>query len=294
MKNSSKSIVACIFGSLLLAIFLSVIAIMLSVKLGFISENVILDSMDEVDYYQMVYDDFIDKCESLAIPNGLNATVFKNVFTVEQVHSDGSSYLKAELNSTVFEIDTEGYKQKLSANIYDYVKKNNLTADGDIREIVEEFTNDIMDYYIEIIRLPHAASMGAVFRTISDYFPLVFAAMTILSVCTLWILIKQNRGRKARLFRYLAYSTMSGAVSVLFVPVFCLVSEFYKKLQIYPEYMYNFIVNYFERGINTMLITGALLFEAAGVMICFSSCMEYQIRHGNRKKQKNSDIPYNS
>lgn len=285
MKTSSKSTVVCMVGSLLLAVFLSVTAIMLSVKLGLASDNVILDAMDEADYYQMVYDDFTGKCEALAIPNGLDLTVFDGVFSVEQIRSDCRRYLKAELNSTVFKINTGVYKQKLSANIYDYVKKNDLTADGDVGEVIRGFTDDIMDCYIEMIRLPHASSMGVVFRMISDYFPLVFTAMTVLSVCTIRILVKQNPRRKGRLSRYLAYSTMSGAVSVLFVPVFSLITGFYRKLQIYPEYMYKFIVNYFEHGINTMLITGVLLFAAAGVMICFSSCMEYQMKQRKRKKQ---------
>lgn len=286
MKRSTKSTAACIIGSLLLAIFLSVTAIIVSAKIGFASDGVIWDSMDEVDYYQTVYDDFMDKCESLAIPNGLDRTVFEGVFSAEQVRSDGRNYLKAELNSTAFKIDTEGYKQRLSENIYTYVERNDLTADGDLREIVAGFGDDILDYYMEIIRLPHASSLGAIIRMISDYFPFVFAAMFVLSVCTIWILIKLNPHRKGRLCRYLAYSTMSGAVSTLFVPVFCRVTGFYKKLQIYPEYLYDFIVNYFERGIDTLFVTGFLLLAIAGMLICFSTCMEYQKKQSNRKKQK--------
>lgn len=284
MKKTSKSTIVCIFGSLLLAVFVSVSAILISVKIGFASEHAIMNALDDVDYYLIVYDDFMGKCESLAIPNGLNATVFNGVFSMEQIHSDGSSYLKAELNSTPFEVDLEGYKQKLSRNIYAYVKKNNLTADGDAGEIVADFTNEIMDYYIDIIRVPHAASMGAVVRTISDYFPFLFVAMILLSVCTIWILIKQNPRKKSRLFRYLSYSIMSGAVSTLIVPFFCDITKFYKKLQIYPEYLYEFIVNYLENGAYVMLIIGLLLFAAGGVLICLSCCMEYQKTHRNIKK----------
>ncbi|MDE7157073.1 MAG: hypothetical protein K2O02_03865 [Lachnospiraceae bacterium] len=284
MKKTSKSTIVCIFGSLLLAVFVSVSAILISVKIGFASEHAIMNALDDVDYYLIVYDDFMGKCESLAIPNGLNATVFNDVFSMEQIHSDGSGYLKAELNSTPFEIDLKGYKQKLSKNIYAYVKKNNLTADGDAKEIVADFTNEIMDYYLDIIRVPHAASMGAVVRAISVYFPFLFAAMILLSVCTIWILIKQNPRKKSRLFRYLSYSIMSGAVSTLIVPFFCGITKFYKKLQIYPEYLYEFIVNYLENGSYVMLIIGLLLFAAGGVLICLSCCMEYQKTHRNIKK----------
>lgn len=294
MKKSSKSTIVCILGSLLLAVFVSLLGILISVKIGFVSEHAIMNSMDDVDYYLIVYDDFMDKCETLAIPNGLNVAVFNDVFSTEQIRSDGRSYLKAELNSTTFEIDLEGYKQKLSENIYVYVEKRNLTADGDTGEIVADFTNEIMDCYMDIIRVPHAGAMGAVVRTISDYFPFLLAAMILLSVCTIWILVKQNPHKKSRLFRYLSYSIMSGAVSTLIVPVFCDITKFYKNLQIYPEYMYKFIVNYLENGTYVMLIIGLLLFAAAGVLICLSCCMEYQKKHKTRRKQGAINIKYSN
>lgn len=294
MKKSSKSTIVCILGSLLLAVFVSLLGILISVKIGFVSEHAIMNAMDDVDYYLIVYDDFMDKCETLAIPNGLNVAVFNDVFSTEQIRSDGRSYLKAVLNSTTFEIDLEGYKQKLSENIYVYVEKRNLTADGDTGEIVADFTDEIMDCYMDIIRVPHAGAMGAVVRTISDYFPFLLAAMILLSVCTIWILVKQNPHKKSRLFRYLSYSIMSGAVSTLIVPVFCDITKFYKNLQIYPEYMYKFIVNYLENGTYVMLIIGLLLFAAAGVLICLSCCMEYQKKHKTRRKQGAINIKYSN
>lgn len=285
MRKLSNRAVVCMLSSLLLAIFISIMAIMLSVKLGFASNNSIMNSMNKVDYYQMVYDDFMSKCESLAIPNGLSSEVFDGVVSVEQIRSDGNNYLKAELTSTTFDINIEGYKQKLSDNIYTYVNENDLTSDGNVDEIVAEFCDEIMDYYIEIIRLPYAATIGAIFRTISDYFPYVFVAMLVLSLGTIWILVKQNPHKKNRIFRYMAYSTMSGAVSTLVVPIFCIVTRFYRRLQIYPAYMYKFIVRYIEDGINIMLIIGVILFITSIAMICLSSYIKYQYKHANEKKK---------
>lgn len=290
MKKLSNRAVVCMLSSLLLAIFISIMGIMLSVKLGFASNNSVMNSMNEVDYYQMVYNDFISKCESLAIPNGLNKEVFDGVVSVEQIRSDGNSYLKAELNSSTFEINIEGYSKKLSDNIYAYVEKNNLTADGDIDEIVDSFCEDIMDYYIEVIRLPYASTIGAVFRTISDYFPYVFCAMFVLSLGTIWILVKQNPHKRNRIFRYLAYSTMSGAISTLVVPIFCMITRFYRRLQIYPEYMYKFIVRYIEDGINIMLSIGVIFLVVSIAMICLSSYIKYQYKHENDKKQKTEEL----
>ena len=274
MKKESKNRIFNIFGSLLLAIFLSIAGILLSVKLGFATDTLIIKSMDKVNYYQMVYEDFRDKCDSLAIPHGLQPEVFDGVFTQQQIEVDGKRYLEAELKGTVFELDTEAYKQRLSDNIYDYIEKNDLTSEGDVDGIITEFTDDVMDYYLEIIRIPYASKIGALFRIIKQYFNFIFIIMLILSLIVVGIIIKLNRKSTELIFRYLAYSTMSGAISVLVIPAFCKISRFYKRIQIYPKYMYKFIVAYIERGLDMMLIIGGLFFLVSIMMIVLSSRME--------------------
>lgn len=286
MKKISNSEMLSMLGSLLLAIFISIAGILLSVKWGFATDSLIIESMDKVDYYQMVYDDFQDKCVSLTIPYGLQPEVFDGVFTPEQIRYDGMRYLKAELNSTVFDIDTDGYKQKLSDNIYEYIEENNLTSDGNVDEIVAEFTDDVMDYYIDIIRIPYAAKIGVLFRTIKNYFSSIFAIMMILIAVVTGIITKLNPHKKNRIFRYLAYSTMSGAFSILVVPAFCNINGFYRRLQIYPEYMYKFIVKYIESGLNKMFLIGGTLFVLSLIMIALSSYIKHRYKHPEKYHKK--------
>ena len=252
-------------------------------KLGFASDILIMKSMDKVNYYQMVNEDFRSQCDSLAIPHGLQPEVFDGVFTQEQIEYDGKRYLKAELSGTIFELDTDIYKQKLRDNIYEYIEKNDLTSDGDVDVVISEFTDDIMDYYIEIIRIPYASKIGVLFRIINQYFYLIFIVMLILAVLVIGILVKLNRKLKHRIFRYLAYSTMSGAISVVVLPAYCMITEFYKRIQIYPEYMYKFMVAYVERGLDVMLAIGCSFFVISIFMIAISIYMRRKYIRGIRK-----------
>lgn len=279
MRKLSNSTILSMLGSLMLAVFLSILAIMLSVKLGFATNGSVIKSMNEVNYYQIVYEDLMDKSESLTIPCGLGTEVLDGVFSVKQMKSDGNKYLKAELNSTTFKFDTEIYRKKLSDNIYAYIEANNLTADGDVDEVVGHLVDDIMDYYIDTIRVPYAATIGVIFRNISHYFKYVFAFMLLLSVGVIVLIVMQHPHKKNRIFRYLAYSTMSGAISVLVIPIFCMVTGFYKRLQIYPEYMYRFMVRYIENGINVFLIIGIILLLTSFIMIGLSSYIKYRYKH---------------
>lgn len=279
MKKSSGSTVVCIFASLLLSIFLSVLAIMLSVKLGFASNNSLMNALDEVGYYEMVYDDFIEKCDAIIIPDGLSEEIFDGVFSVERLRSDGNAYLSAQLNSTIFNVKLEMYQDKLTENIKTYVRENELKADGDEDAIIADITEEILDYYIEMLKIPYASTIGSIFRMISTYFPYVFFAMIIFSLVTIWIIYRQNLYKKNRIFRYLAYSTMSGALSTLMPPVYCIYTRFYRKLQIYPKYMYDFIVRYIENGISIMTVIGVILLIVALAFIALSTYLRYVYTH---------------
>lgn len=279
MKKSSVRTVICILASMLLSIFVSVLAIMLSVELGFATNNSLAIALDEVKYYERLYEDFMDKCESVVIPDGLGAEVFDGVFTVEQLKSDGNAYLNAQLNSTVYKINLDSYKTKLTINIKEYVEKNQLVADGNEDEIIEAITDNIMDYYIKMISIPYASTIGSIFRTISAYFPYVFFAMLIFAIITIWIINKQNPHKKNRVFRYLAYAIMSGAITTLVPPIYCIYTNFYTKIQVYPEYLYDFIVRYIENGIRIMLIIGIILFIVAIAMIALSTYIKYKYIH---------------
>ncbi len=279
MKNSLKQVTICILGSLLLAIFISVMAVLFSVRVGFISDGMIVNSINKVNYYGIVYREFMDKCEAIAIPNGLGGDVFVPFISKEQIYNDGSNYLKAQLRGGTFEMDREGYKKKLKENIYKYVKQNDLTAEGDMEQIIESFCDEIMECYVEMIRFPHGEKIGFIFRRISDYFPYVFAAMLLFALAVLWILIRQNRHNKGRFFRYVSYSTLSGAFSVCIVPILCMFTRFYRRLQIYPEYMYQFIISYIEHGLKIMLIVGMILFAVSIALVELSELWQKSLEY---------------
>ncbi|MBQ3546545.1 MAG: hypothetical protein IJA34_16400 [Lachnospiraceae bacterium] len=283
----SKSKVISMMASLLLSIFITVIAILFSIKLGFASNNSVINSMENVGYYDMVYEEFMSKTESLIIPNGLGVEVLDGVFSKEQIRSDGNSYLTAELNSNVFNVNVDKYKEKLAGNIYTYVAQNNLKVDGDADKIIDDICNEIMDYYIETIRVPYAATIGTVFRAISKLFPVLTIVMFVFALITGWIIFIQNPYKKNRILRYFSYSVMSAAFSTLVIPIYCAITKFYERIQVRPEYVYRFIVRYIEDGVNILLCTGIVLCVIAVGMIFGSSYIKSRYKKGSRRSRRN-------
>lgn len=282
----AKSKVISMIASMLLSVFLTILAILFSVKLGFASNNSIINSMDKVGYYDMVYEEFISKSESLIIPNGLGVEVLDGVFSKEQIRSDGNSYLTAELNSNVFNVNIDRYKEKLSENIYAYVAEKNLKVEGDADKVINDISDEIIDYYIEIIRVPYASTIGVIFRTITQAFPILTIVMFIFALVTGWIIFVQKPHKKNRILRYFSYSVMSAAFSTLLIPMYCIITRFYEKIQIRPEYVYRFIVKYINDGVNILLVTGIVLFVIAIGMITGSTYIKSRYVKKSRRRRR--------
>lgn len=275
-KKKSLSSVISIIASLFLSIFISILAVFVGLKLGFASNSSITKAMIDSKYYHIVYEQFISESESLLIPKGLDISIYEGVFTENQLKTDGNAYLLAALNSKTYSINMDEYKRNLADNIKAYVEENNLMVDGEMDAVIDEITTEIMDYYTDIIRVPYASTIGNVFRAIDKLFFIVCIPVLIFAAIIVWIICRQNLSKKNRIFRYSAYATMSGAISVLIIPIFCMVTEFYKKIQINPEYIYRFMVSYIENGINILLIIGGVLFAVSLIMIGTSTYIKHK------------------
>lgn len=276
----------CICCSFLLSVFVTALGILISVKLGFATNNSVVDAINEVKYADMVYDELMLKCEAIAIPNALTKEVFDGVFSKEMLNSDCTMYLEAQLNDKTVSVDTERARQTLIDNINDYIKRKNLKVDGDQDEIINEFADKIMQYYVDLIQVPYAGQVGNVFRLVSGYFKLICPAMLVFSAGIIYALFLFNKRKKNRGFRYMAYSFMSGAISVLIIPIAGYNSGFYKRLQIYPEYVYRFIVKYIENGLLIMTIIGCILLVSSLAMIGASSYIKHKLKQGHKHSHK--------
>ena len=106
----------------------------------------------------------------------------------------------------------------------------------------------------------------------------ILPCMIVFSIVLIILLFRLNTFKKNRIFRYLAYSALSSAISVLILPAFCYITKFYRKLAISPEYVYKYILSYIENGIFIFLITGIILFVFGIVFIITSSMIKAKLK----------------
>jgi len=267
-----------ILSSFLLSAALVISVIFSCIKLGFANSSQITKAFRDSNFYNAVYDTMMGSCENEAIVSGLSAEIFDGVFGLEELSSHCDSYAISLIKNMDYSLDTSAMEKKLSENIKQYVEEKNLEVDGDIDEVISNFTAAVMTYYKSAIHFPYFDQIASVFRLFDRLLMYILPCMAVFAVVLIILLIRLNTFKKNRAYRYLAYSFLSSALSTLVIPAFCYITKFYRRLNISPEYLYKYIVAYMENGLRIFVTAGLLLLGAGIISITVSAVIKKRLK----------------
>ena len=283
-KNNSKlKQFFSIFSSFLLSASLTILVLFSCAKLGFVNSSQVTKALLNSNFYNSVYNTVMGNCENEAIISGLSEEVFDGVFNSDELMNSCNYYILSLLENREYTLDTLNMETKLSENIKDYAAEKNLEVDGDIDEVISNFTSTVMTYYKSALQFPYFDQIASIFRLFDRLLLYILPAMAVFSMILIILLLRLNTFKKNRAYRYLAYSLLSSALSILIIPAFCYITGFYKRLNISPEYVYRYIVSYMENGLKFFVIVGILLFIAGSISIFVSARI--------KKKLKEEHVP---
>jgi RsiW-degrading membrane proteinase PrsW (M82 family) len=180
--------------------------------------------------------------------------------------------MTAILNDETYTIDTEDMEETLSQNIRTYAEENNLTVDGDLDSVIASFSETVVAYYKTSIAFPYLSEIASFFRIFDKLMSYILPCVAIFALILLVVIYRLNGYKKNRFFQYLAYSLLSGAISTLVIPIFCYANGFYKRISFTQEYVYRFVVTYFENGLRYFVIAGIVL-AVFGILSIITSCV---------------------
>lgn len=112
-----------------------------------LNEQYILSKLQEVDYYNKMYD-YVQSCfEKYIGQSGLDEEILNNVVSKEKIKKDTQIIISNIYDGTKEEIDTQEIKENLKQNINNSLNNQKLTSsqqtaiDTFIEEIVKEYSN---------------------------------------------------------------------------------------------------------------------------------------------------------
>ena len=246
-NRKGRTIVSMIL-SFLIAVTLTMAALLGSLRLGFLNEKMIVRSLNVKDYYGVVCDDFYERLEDLSIPLGIPKSALEGIVDTNSMYNDIRASLEASLTGQTYQPDTGKLRTKLKENVENYAKSREIELGEAQQTVLNTYLEQAADQYVRATKIPFIEYYGRIHGfaekviTVGILGCLVFAVLAGIVLFRMYIW-------KHHAMRYLVYSTLASGLMIGLVPAYLLLAQDYRRLVIEPEYLYQFMVTYVTNGL---------------------------------------------
>ena len=234
--------------SFLIAVTLTMAALLGSLRLGFLNEKMIVRSLNVKDYYGVVCDDFYERVEDLSIPLGIPESALEGIIDTNSMYNDIRASLEASLTGQTYQPDTGKLRTKLKENVENYAKSREIELGEAQQTVLNTYLEQAAEQYVRATKIPFIEYYGRIHSfaekviTVGILGCLVFAVLAGIVLFRMYIW-------KHHAMRYLVYSTLASGMMIGLVPAYLLLAQDYRRLVIEPEYLYQFMVTYVTNGL---------------------------------------------
>lgn len=246
-NGKGRTIVSMIL-SFLIAVTLTMAALLGSLRLGFLNEKMIVRSLNVKDYYGVVCDDFYERVEDLSIPLGIPKSALEGIVDTNSMYNDIRASLEASLTGQTYQPDTGKLRTKLKENVENYAKSREIELGEAQQTVLNTYLEQAAEQYVRATKIPFIEYYGRIHSfaekviTVGILGCLVFAVLAGIVLFRMYIW-------KHHAMRYLVYSTLASGLMIGLVPAYLLLVQDYRRLVIEPEYLYQFMVTYVTNGL---------------------------------------------
>ena len=246
-NRKGRTIVSMIL-SFLIAVTLTMAALLGSLRLGFLNEKMIVRSLNVKDYYGVVCDDFYERVEDLSIPLGIPESALEGIIDTNSMYNDIRASLEASLTGQTYQPDTGKLRTKLKENVENYAKSREIELGEAQQTVLNTYLEQAAEQYVRATKIPFIEYYGRIHSfaekviTVGILGCLVFAVLAGIVLFRMYIW-------KHHAMRYLVYSTLASGLMIGLVPAYLLLVQDYRRLVIEPEYLYQFMVTYVTNGL---------------------------------------------
>lgn len=246
-NRKGRTIVSMIL-SFLIAVALTMAALLGSLRLGFLNEKMIVRSLNVKDYYGVVCDDFYERVEDLSIPLGIPKSALEGIVDTNSMYNDIRASLEASLTGQTYQPDTGKLRTKLKENVENYAKSREIELGEAQQTVLNTYLEQAADQYVRATKIPFIEYYGRIHGFAEKVITVGILGCIVFAVLAGFVLFRMYIW-KHHAMRYLVYSTLASGLMIGLVPAYLLVAQDYRRLVIEPEYLYQFMVTYVTNGL---------------------------------------------
>ena len=246
-NRKGRTIVSMIL-SFLIAVALTMAALLGSLRLGFLNEKMIVRSLNVKDYYGVVCDDFYERVEDLSIPLGIPKSALEGIVDTNSMYNDIRASLEASLTGQTYQPDTGKLRTKLKENVENYAKSREIELGEAQQAVLNTYLEQAADQYVRATKIPFIEYYGRIHGFAEKVITVGILGCIVFAVLAGFVLFRMYIW-KHHAMRYLVYSTLASGMMIGLVPAYLLLAQDYRRLVIEPEYLYQFMVTYVTNGL---------------------------------------------
>lgn len=246
-NRKGRTIVSMIL-SFLIAVTLTMAALLGSLRLGFLNEKMIVRSLNVKDYYGVVCDDFYERVEDLSIPLGIPKSALEGIVDTNSMYNDIRASLEASLTGQTYQPDTGKLRTKLKENVENYAKSREIELGEAQQTVLNTYLEQAADQYVRATKIPFIEYYGRIHGFAEKVITVGILGCIVFAVLAGFVLFRMYIW-KHHAMRYLVYSTLASGLMIGLVPAYLLLAQGYRRLVIEPEYLYQFMVIYVTNGL---------------------------------------------
>lgn len=246
-NRKGRTIVSMIL-SFLIAVTLTMAALLGSLRLGFLNEKMIVRSLNVKDYYGVVCDDFYERVEDLSIPLGIPKSALEGIVDTNSMYNDIRASLEASLTGQTYQPDTVKLRTKLKENVENYAKSREIELGEAQQTVLNTYLEQAAEQYVRATKIPFIEYYGRIHSFAEKVITVGILGCLVFGVLAGIVLFRMYIW-KHHAMRYLVYSTLASGLMIGLVPAYLLLAQDYRRLVIEPEYLYQFMVTYVTNGL---------------------------------------------
>ena len=246
-NRKGRTIVSMIL-SFLIAVALTMAALLGSLRLGFLNEKMIVRSLNVKDYYGVVCDDFYERVEDLSIPLGIPKSALEGIVDTNSMYNDIRASLETSLIGQTYQPDTGKLRTKLKENVENYAKSREIELGEAQQTVLNTYLEQAADQYVRATKIPFIEYYGRIHGFAEKVITVGILGCLVFAVLAGFVLFRMYIW-KHHAMRYLVYSTLASGLMIGLVPAYLLLAQDYRRLVIEPEYLYQFMVTYVTNGL---------------------------------------------
>lgn len=246
-NRKGRTIVSMIL-SFLIAVTLTMAALLGSLRLGFLNENMIVRSLNVKDYYGVVCDDFYERVEDLSIPLGIPKSALEGIVDTNSMYNDIRASLEASLIGQTYQPDTGKLRTKLKENVENYAESREIELGEAQQTVLNTYLEQAAGQYVRATKIPFIEYYGRIHGFAEKVITVGILGCIVFAVLAGFVLFRMYIW-KHHAMRYLVYSTLASGMMIGLVPAYLLLAQDYRRLVIEPEYLYQFMVTYVTNGL---------------------------------------------